>query len=116
MAIRHSYSRQGKRIRIFIGESQQWRGRPLYQVVLAELQRHGASGATVLRGIEGFGPHHHLSSERLPDISENLPLIVEVVESEEKVEELLPLLDALVEQGMITVSPVEIVSGGRVVS
>lgn len=114
MTIRHSYSKQGKRIRIFIGESQEWRGRPLYQVILAELQQHGARGATVLRGIEGFGPHHLISTERLPDISENLPLIVEVVESNEKVEELLPVLDVLVEQGMITVSSVEIVSGGRV--
>lgn len=114
MATGHSSFRQGKRIRIFIGESQEWQGRPLYQVILTELQRHGASGATVLRGIEGFGPHHLLSTERLPDISENLPLIVEIVESDEKVEELLPVLDALVEQGMITISPVEIVSGGRV--
>lgn len=113
MAIGNTYSKQGKRIRIFIGESQEWRGRPLYQVILAALQRHGARGATVLRGIEGFGPHHLLSTERLPDISENLPLVVEVVESDEKVEELLPVLDTLVEQGMITVSPVEIVSGGE---
>ena len=113
MAIGNTPFRQGKRIRVFIGESQEWRGRPLYQVIIAELQRHGARGATVLRGIEGFGPHHLLSTERLPDISENLPLIVEIVESNEKVEELLILLDTLVEQGMITVSPVEIVSGGR---
>ncbi|HCI79442.1 MAG TPA: hypothetical protein DHW02_07115 [Ktedonobacter sp.] len=113
MAIGNTSFRQGKRIRIFIGESQEWRGKPLYQVIMAELQRHGASGATVLRGIEGFGPHHLLSTERLPDISENLPLIVEVVESDEKIEELLPVLDTLVEQGMITVSPVEIVSSGR---
>ncbi len=113
MAIGNTSFRLGKRIRIFIGESQEWRGKPLYQVIMAELQRHGASGATVLRGIEGFGPHHLLSTERLPDISENLPLIVEVVESDEKIEELLPVLDTLVEQGMITVSPVEIVSSGR---
>jgi len=114
MAIENFSFEQGVRIRIFIGESQEWRGRPLYQVVLAELQRHGASGATVLRGIEGFGPHHHLSTERLPDISENLPLIVEIVESDTIVEKLLPVLDALIEQGMITVSPVEIVSTRRV--
>ena len=114
MSIRHPSFKSGKRIRIFIGESQTWRGKPLYQVILAELQYHDAAGATVLRGIEGFGPHHLLSTERLPDISENLPLIVEVIESNEKVEELLPVLDTLVEQGMITVSPVEIVSSGRV--
>ena len=113
MAIRKLSFTPGKRIRIYIGEAQEWRERPLYQIILEEIQKLGASGATVLRGIEGFGPRHHLSTERLPDISENLPLIVEIVESNEKIEELLPVLDALVEQGMMTVSSVEIVAGGR---
>lgn len=63
--------------------------------------------------LKGFGPEHHLSTERLPDISDNLPIIVEIVESDERVEALLPLLDGLVQRGMVTVTPVEIVSGGR---
>ena len=104
---------KGKRIRIFIGEAQEWQGKPLYRVILERMQEHGARGATVLRGIEGFGPEHHLSSERLPDISENLPLIIEIVESEERVNVLLPVLDQLVQRGTITVAPVEIVYGGR---
>jgi PII-like signaling protein len=100
----------GKRIRIFIGESRQWQSRPLYRVILELVQQHGASGATVLRGIEGFGPEHHLSSERLIDISENLPLVIEIVEKDEQVEILLPVLDQVVQQGMITVTPVEIIT------
>lgn len=104
--------RQGKRIRIFIGEAEQWQGKPLYRAILEQAQRQGVAGATVMRGIEGFGPEHHLSSDRLPDIADNLPLIVEIVESVEKVELLLPLLDSMVQRGMITVAPVEIVYAG----
>ena len=103
----------GKRIRIFIGESESWRGKPLYRAILEAAQHYGAMGATVLRGIEGFGPEHHLSTERLPDISDNLPLIVETVEQEERIEALLTILDQLVQRGTITVTPVEIVYGGR---
>ncbi|MBE3561708.1 MAG: DUF190 domain-containing protein [Ktedonobacteraceae bacterium] len=102
-------SSSGKRIRIFIGEAEEWQGRPLYRVILELVQRHGARGATVIRGIEGFGPSHHLSTDRLPDIAENLPIIIEIVESAERTEQLLPLLDQVVQRGMITVTPVEII-------
>lgn len=110
---RQRLPREGKRLRIFLGEAQRWQGKPLYQAILELALRQGAAGATVLRGIEGFGPEHHLSTERLPDISDNLPVIVEIVESDERIEALLPLLDRLVQRGMITVSPVEIVYGWR---
>jgi uncharacterized protein len=103
--------RRGQRLRIFVGEAQEWQGQPLYQAIVELAQRYGAAGATVLRGIEGFGPEHHLSTERLPDISDNLPVIVEIVESAEQIEVLLPFLDHVVQRGMITVAPVEIVSG-----
>jgi PII-like signaling protein len=102
-------SRQGKRISIYLGEVETWQGKPLYRVILELAQQQGIAGATVMRGIEGFGPEHHLSTERLPDISENLPLVMEIVESEAKVDAFLPLLARLVERGMITVTPVAIV-------
>src|SRR5947209_3450351 len=108
-----SSPRSGKRIRIFLGEADEWQGRPLYRVILERVQQHGAMGATVLRGIDGFGPTHRLSADRLPDISDNLPLVIEIVESEEAIERLLPILDALVQRGTITVAPVEIVFSGR---
>ena len=109
----HFGARRGKRLRIFIGEAQEWRGRPLYQAIVEAVQQQGAAGATVLRGIEGFGPEHHLSTERLLDVSENLPIIIDIIDSEERVDALLPLLDNMVQQGMITVTPVEIVGGGK---
>lgn len=110
---RPSLPGRGKRIRIFTGEAEEWQGKPLYRAILELVQREGMAGATVLRGIEGFGPEHHLSSDRLPDISENLPVIIEIVDSDERIEALLPVLDRLVQRGMITVTPVEIVYGGR---
>jgi PII-like signaling protein len=110
---RQRLPRQGCRLRIFIGEAQQWQGKPLYQAIVEVARQQGAAGATVVRGIEGFGPEHHLSTERLPDISDNLPIIVEIVESEERIRGLLPALDRLVQRGMITITPVEIVYGWR---
>jgi uncharacterized protein len=104
---------QGKRLRIFVAEAQEWQGKPLYRAILEVAQQQGAAGATALRGIEGFGPEHHLSSERIPDISENLPIMIEIVDRDERIDALLPLLDRMVQRGMISVTPVEIVSGGE---
>ncbi len=103
----------GKRLRIFVGEAQEWQGKPLYRAILEMVRQQGAAGATVMRGIEGFGPEHHLSSERLPDISENLPVVIEIVDRDERIDALLPLLDRMVQRGMISVTPVEIVYGGE---
>jgi PII-like signaling protein len=113
MSARHPLPRRGKRLRIFIGERQQWQGKPLSRAIVELAQQQGVASATVVRGIEGFGPQHHLSTERLPDISDNLPLIVEMVDSDERIEALLPLLDRLVQRGMMTVTPIEIVYGWR---
>lgn len=113
MSIIQPLPSNGKRLRIFIGETQRWQGKPLYHAIVELAQQQGIAGATVLRGIEGFGPEHHLSTERLPDISDNLPVIVEIVESEDRIDALLPLLDRLVQRGTITATPVEIVWGGR---
>ena len=102
----------GKRVRIFLGEAHTWQGKPLHQAILERAWRQGIAGATVLRGIEGFGPEHHLSTERLPEIAENLPVVIEIVERVEQIERFLPLLDEMVSQGMITVSDVRIVRKG----
>ncbi len=113
MTMKAFVSKQGKRLRLFIGEADEWQGKPLSQVLVEQAHQHGALGAAVLRGIEGFGPAHHLSTDRLPDIAENLPLIIEIVDSDEQIERLLPVLDRLMQRGMITVTPVEIILGGE---
>ena len=104
--------KQGKRLRIYVGEAQVWQGKPLYRAILELAQREGMAGASAMRGREGFGPEHYLSTERLPDIADNLPVIIDIVESKERVEAFLPMLDHIVERGMITVTSVEIVVRG----
>ncbi len=113
MTTRHTTPTRGKRIRIFVGEAQEWHGKPLYHALLEVAQQHEVLVATVLHGIEGFGPDHLLSTERLPDISENLPMIVEMIDEEAQMERLLPLLDQMVQQGMITVTLVEMLVSRR---
>ncbi|WP_176728925.1 DUF190 domain-containing protein [Thermogemmatispora onikobensis] len=103
-------SRPGKRLRIFVGEAEEWQGRSLYRAILEAAQRHQIAGATVLRGIEGFGPDLHLASERLPDIADNLPLLIELVDSEEQIGRFLPVVQRMVSHGLITVTPVTMVS------
>lgn len=112
MTLSHPVFQSGQRLRIFVGEAQQWQGKPLYRAVLDLAWRHGMAGATAWRGIEGFGPHHHLTTERLPDIAENLPVIIEIVDRTENIERLLPHLDAMVPRGMITLSAVRLVQRG----
>jgi len=106
-------SRQGKRIRLFIGEAETWQGKPLSQALLDLAVQHRVLSATVQRGIEGFGPEHHLSTERFVEISDNLPIIVEMIDTTEHVEALLTQLDPLVQRGMMTVTSVEIIQGWK---
>lgn|SRR5690242_15255118 len=102
----------GLRLRLFLGEGQTWQGRPLAQAVLELAWSQGIAGAIVFKGIEGFGPDQFLSTERLPDVAIDLPVIVEIVDGEEAIARLLPLLDDMVGQGMITTSPVRILQRG----
>ena len=103
----------GKRIRIFVGELQQWRGKPLYREILEQAHRHGALSALVFRGIEGFGPEHHLSTGRLVETAENLPIMIDIVEQDEHIDALLAVLHPLVGRGMITITPVRILNRER---
>lgn len=104
-------SQAGMCLRLFLGEAEEWQGIPLYQAIVERAWQYGIRGATVLRGIEGFGPEHHLSTERLIDTADNLPLIVEIVDSTEHIEALLPELDQLMQHGMLTITPVIILTG-----
>jgi PII-like signaling protein len=103
----------GKRLRLFVSEAETWQGKPLAQVVVEQARQHGIRGATVVRGIEGFGPEHYLTTERFPDVAVNLPLIIDLVDTNERIEAILPLLDHLLQRGMITASPVEIIEGSE---
>jgi PII-like signaling protein len=105
----------GVQLRIFVHESLRAQHLPLYAAIVELAHREGLAGAMVFRSIEGFGGHHHLHTSRLVDVSDDLPIIVEIVDSAEAIRNFVPLLDALVPHGTITLSPVRIARyrGGR---
>jgi hypothetical protein len=100
----------GKLLRIFIGESDTWHGKPLYQAIVQRVRAEGLAGATVIRGIEGFGADSHLHTSRILRLSEDLPVVIELVDTAERIDAVLPLLDEMVAEGMVTVESVHIVS------
>jgi uncharacterized protein len=97
-------------LRIYIGESDQWEGRPLYQAIVTYLRDRGIAGVTVLRGIEGFGAKAHLHTTRILRLSEDLPVLIEVVDGEDRLRAILPTLDGMVGDGLITLEHVEVVA------
>jgi len=101
---------EGKLLRLFIGESDTWHGRPLYQAIVERVRAEGLAGATVVRGIEGFGADSRLHTSRLLRLSEDLPILIEIVDTDEQIDRVLPLLDEMVQEGMLTVERVHVVS------
>lgn len=101
---------EGRLLRVFIGESDQWHGRPLYDAIVLLAREQGMAGATVLRGIEGFGAESHMHTSRILRLSEDLPVVIEIVDSAERIDALLPRLDEMVTEGMVTVEDVHIVA------
>ncbi len=107
---------RGLLVRIYIGESDKHDGMPLYEAIVLRLRERGLAGATVLRGIEGFGAHAHLHTTRLLRLSEDLPILIEVVDSEERIRAVLPELNEMVGDGLITLEKIEVIayrSGSR---
>ena len=101
---------EGKLLRIFIGESDTWHGRPLYEAIVHRVREQGLAGATVIRGIEGFGADSRLHTSRILRLSEDLPVLIEIVDTPERIEQVLPLLDEMISEGMVTLERVEIVA------
>lgn len=105
-----SIERNAKRLKIYIGESDQWRGRPLYAALLDVLKKEGLAGATVTRGVAGFGAHSRIHTASILDLSLDLPLIIEVVDSSEKISHALEMVSPMVREGLITLENVEVVA------
>lgn len=101
---------EGKALRIYIGESDRWQGKPLYEAIVELARREGLAGATVVRGIEGYGADSHLHTSRILRLSEDLPVIIEIVDTAEHIERVLPSLDAMVTEGMVTIEVVHVVA------
>lgn len=100
-------------VRIFIGESDTWKSRPLSQALLERLRKEGFAGATVLHAEAGFGAHSVMHTTKILRLSEDLPLIVEVVDTQQKVDdELVPILDEMLDQGLVTMEKVDVLRYG----
>lgn len=95
-------------VRIFIGELDRWHHQPLSTALVERLRREGFAGATVLRGIAGFGAKSVLHTTQMLRLSQDLPIVIEVVESEERVERLVPILDEMVREGLVTMEKVRV--------
>jgi uncharacterized protein len=98
----------GKLLRIFVDESDRWEGKPLYMAIVDALRRSGFAGATVLKGIEGYGSHRSLHSARVFELSSDLPVLIEVFEREERVLAFVPTLREMVREGLITLETVQL--------
>ena len=91
----------GKGITIFIGESDRWHGKPLYAAIVERAKTEGMAGATVMRGIMGFGANSRIHSASILRLSEDLPIVIEMVDTPERIDGFLPILDEMVEEGMV---------------
>ena len=101
---------EGKLLRIFIGESDRWHGKPLYQAIVQRVREEGLAGATVVRGMEGFGADSHLHTSRILRMSEDLPIVVEIVDDAARIDAILPILDEMIDEGLVTVERVHVVT------
>ena len=101
--------KQAVLLRIFIGENDRWEGKPLFEAIVLKVREMGGAGATVLRGIEGFGADSRIHTSRILRLSEDLPVVIEIVDTRERIDALLPLLDAMIRDGLVTVEDVHVV-------
>ena len=100
---------EGKLLRIFIGEQDKWNHQPLYEAIVHLAKQEGMAGATAIKGFLGFGCKSHMHTAKLLRLSEDLPIIIEIVDSEEKIQRFLPALDEMVKEGLITLEKATVV-------
>jgi PII-like signaling protein len=99
---------KGHLLRIFVGESDKYDGIPLYEWIIHKARQNSLAGATVIRGIEGYGAHSRIHTSKILRLSEDLPVIIEIVDTLEKIEKFMPLIDEAVKEGLATIEKVDI--------
>jgi uncharacterized protein len=99
---------EGSLLRIFVGESDRHGHQPLYEAIVLKARAAGLAGATVLRGVMGFGKHSILHTAKILRLSEDLPMVIEIVDSAEKIEQFLPVLDEMIKDGLVTLERVKV--------
>lgn len=102
--------KEAELLRIFIGESDKHHGRPLYEVIVGLARERGLAGATVLRGMMGFGAHSRLHTAKVLRLSEDLPIVLEIVDKPERIAAFLPELDGLIDEGLVTLEKVRVLA------
>ena len=100
--------KDGKLLRIFIGENDKHEGQPLFEWIVRAARERGLAGATVLRGLEGFGARSRLHTAKILRLSSDLPIVIEIVDTGDRIEEFLPVIDAVIGDGMVTIERVEV--------
>jgi PII-like signaling protein len=98
----------GVLLRVFLGESDEWHGKPLYEAIVLKARELHLAGATVLRGPMGFGANSRLHTTKILRLSEDLPMVIEIVDSQEKIDELMPHIDEMVREGLVTLENVRV--------
>src|SRR5882724_3727735 len=99
----------GYLLRVFIGESDRWLGKPLYEAIVMKARELHLAGATVLRGPMGFGATSRLHTAKVLRLSEDLPMIIEIIDAKEKIDALMPHIDQMVQEGLVTLEPVQVI-------
>src|SRR5579875_2176640 len=100
----------GQRLRIYLCANDQWHGKPLYAAIVQEARRHGMAGATVARGIMGYGAHGAVHESQVVHLTNDLPVVIEIVDTAEKVQAFLPYLDDMVVEGLVTCADIEMIA------
>lgn len=98
-----------KLLRIYIGEADKWHGQPLYMAILLKAREMGMAGGTVFRGIAGYGANSVIHTANILRLSEDLPIVIEIVDTDEKIRAFLPTLDEMVKEGLILLREVEVI-------
>jgi PII-like signaling protein len=101
-------SREGKLLRIFIGENDRFEKIPLFEWIVRKAREEGLAGATVLRGLEGYGARSLLHTTKILRLSSDLPIVIEIVDAADKIEAFLPLIDEAIDEGLATIEDVEV--------
>jgi len=100
----------GQLVRIFIGEQDRWQGTPLHEAIVSRARCEGLAGATVVRGMMGFGAKSRIHTAKVLRLSEDLPIVIEIVDRADRIEKFLPMLDEMVADGLVTVEKVQVIS------
>ena len=104
---------KAKQLRIYVGETDHYKGRALYKVLVEKAKELDLAGATVFRGLMGYGAHSRIHTANIVDLSNDLPMMVEIIDSEEYIKRFLPYLDEMVQEGLVTIDDIEVIKYGN---